>query len=212
MIKLKDSPRLGDCALIIIDMQHDFVDKDGPIPCLGAEQIIPSIAAFAQWARGKGIPIIYTREIHREEKVDFGLEIRRSEPEHCIDGSRGAEIVQGLTPVKGDFVLVKRRYSSFYLTDLELLMKGLGRNTLIIAGAATNVCVYATALDAMQRDMVPLVLEDCVAGTDVDLHRAFLKNIDYVLGDVMQSQDLIDYFDAAGCESRRGGKEMTSCR
>ena len=71
-------------------------------------------------------------------------------------------------------------------------MKSFNKKALIITGVATNVCVYATALDSMQRDIQPIVLKDCVAGTSVELHEAFLKNIDYIIGDVTTSSELFN--------------------
>ena len=119
----------------------------------------------------------------------------RNEPEHCLEGTKGIEIVDELTPSDKEYVIVKRRYSSYYLTDLEILMRAFNRKVLIIMGAATNVCVYATALDSIQRDIQPVVVKDGVAGTSVELHEAFLKNIDYVIGDVVSSNELIETLD-----------------
>lgn len=181
-----------NCALIIIDMQHDFISEGAPIECPGGRAIIPNIKKIKEWAKNNNIPVFYTKESHRIQKVDFGLELERSEPEHCLEGTPGIEILDELEPDDDDYVIIKRRYSGFYLTDLEILMKGMKKNSLIITGAATNVCVYATALDTQQRDMNAIVLSDCVAGTSVELHEAFLKNIDYVIGDVVTSQELID--------------------
>lgn len=181
-----------NCALIIVDMQHDFISEGAPIECPGGREIIPNIRRIKEWAKNNNIPVFYTKESHRTQKVDFGLELERSEPEHCLEGTPGIEILDELEPDDDDYVIIKRRYSGFYLTDLEILMKGLKKNSLIITGAATNVCVYATALDTQQRDMNAIVLSDCVAGTSVELHEAFLKNIDYVIGDVVTSQELMD--------------------
>lgn len=183
-----------ELAVIIIDMQHDFISPGAPIECPGGRAIIPNIQKVKAWAVQNGIPVFYTKESHRAQKVDFGMETERSEPEHCLEGTHGIEIIEELTPTETDYVIIKRRYSGFYLTDLEVLMRGLHKNALIIMGAATNVCVYATALDAHQRDMRSIVPSDCVAGTSVELHEAFLKNIDYVLGDVVTSDELIAHF------------------
>lgn len=184
--------KIEDCAFIIIDMQGDFISEGAPIECIGGRDIIPEIQGMIKFCHTNDIPVMYTKEIHRPSKVDFGMELERNEPEHCIEGTQGVEIVKELAPTDKDYIVYKRRYSSFYLTDLEILLKGLKKSTLIIAGAATNVCVYATALDAQQRDMHAIVLEDCVAGTEKSLHEAFLKNIDYVLGDVTTSKNLIE--------------------
>ena len=180
------------CALIIIDMQNDFIAEGAPIECQGGREIIPNIKKLKVWGKANKVPIFYTQEIHRRQKVDFGLELVRNEPEHCLEGTVGVEIISELTPEDDEFVIEKRRYSGYYLTDLELLMNSFDRNVLIITGAATNVCVYATALDAIQRNVQPIVVSDAVAGTSVELHEAFLKNIDYVIGDVVPTKELID--------------------
>lgn len=185
----------SDCLVLIIDMQNDFIAEGAPIECPGGREIIPNIQRVKAWAKANGIPVAYTKEAHRRQKVDFGMELERSEPEHCLEGSAGIEIVEALTPAPDDYVVIKRRYSAYFQTDFEILLKGLKRSAVLICGAATNVCVYATALETQQRDMQPVVLRDCVAGTSVELHEAFLKNIDYVVGDVVDSGELISFLD-----------------
>lgn len=180
-----------DCALIIIDMQNDFISEEAPIECPGGRDIVPNLQKLRNWAKKNDIPVFYTKETHREQKVDYGLELERSEPEHCLEGTKGAEIISELTPKGYEFVIIKRRYSAYYLTDLEVLMREFGKKTLIITGVATNVCVYATALDAMQRDVHVVVVSDGVAGTNIELHKAFLQNIKYVIGDVVSTDEII---------------------
>jgi len=137
--------------------------------------------------------VIYTQEQHRRQKIDFGMEILRGDPEHCLEGTPGVEIVPELAPdPERDYVVMKRRYSGFYLTEMEVLLKGLGKTTLILTGVDTNVCVYATALDAQFRGFRVIALSDCTAGTSEEIHEAFLQNIDYVLGEVMTLQELKD--------------------
>jgi len=179
-----------DCALIVIDMQSDFISKGAPIECKGGREIIPTLTGLINACRSTNIPVIFTKEMHRPEKIDYGMELEREEPLHCLEGTPGVEIIGELEPLSGDYVITKRRYSGFYLTDLEILLKGLKKHTLIITGVATNVCVYATTLDAQQRDYHAIVISDCVAGTDPELHRAFLRNIEYVLGDVTTANEI----------------------
>ncbi len=183
-----------DLALIIVDMQNDFILEGAPIECPGGRDIIPNVQELRDWAKENNIPVFYTQEMHRFQKVDYGLELDRNEPQHCLEGTKGVEIIDELKPRDDEFVIVKRRYSGYYLTDLEVLMRAFNRSALMIAGAATNVCVYATALDAMQRDVQPIVVSDCVAGTSVELHEAFLKNIDYVIGDVVTTKELKEFY------------------
>lgn len=186
-----DKVKIQDCALIIVDMQNDFIAEGAPIECPGGRAIVPNIKKLKAWAKTNSIPVFYTQEMHRFQKVDYGLELERNEPQHCLEGTEGVEIIDDLKPEDDDFVIIKRRYSGYYLTDLEVLMKSFNKKVLIITGAATNVCVYATALDAMQRDVQVIVASDGVAGTSVELHEAFLKNIDYVIGDVATIDELI---------------------
>jgi len=178
-----------DCAVVVVDMLNDFILEGAPIECPGAKNMVPRLVRFLDFARDKKIPVILVQEIHRKEKVDFGRELDREEPEHCLEGTNGVEIYADLTPKPEDFVVQKRRYSSFHGTDLEVLLKGLDVNTVIIAGVATNVCVHATAIDAQQRDYNVVVLSDCTAATEEGLHEPFLRNIDYVIGDIATAEE-----------------------
>lgn len=167
-----------DLALLIVDMQHDFVDSDGAIPCDDAPQLVPRIKELIRQAHEARIPIIYTKEIHRPQRVDFGRELDGDEPIHCIEGTLGAEIVADLAPSKEDYVIEKRRYSGFFGTDLHILLQGLGVDTLYITGAATDICVYLTAMDGHQFDFKVKIIRECVAGTSENAHRAALSAIE----------------------------------
>ncbi|MCE4057878.1 cysteine hydrolase family protein [Pseudomonas sp. Au-Pse12] len=188
-------------AVLVIDMQHDFVDADAPISCKGAQDIIANIHALTALARTAGIAVIYTQESHRKQRIDFGLELEYGETEHCLEGTRGQQIIEELLPHDSDFVLVKRRYSGFFATDLDLLLKGLGVDTLILTGVATDVCVRATAQDALQLDYRVLVPRECVAGTSEARHVAALEHIGYVLGRVLPLEVLMQQLQAA-CQAR----------
>lgn len=184
-----------NCALMVIDCQNDFFLEGAPLENPRGRAKLPNIVAARDWAHSMGIPVIYTQEIHRRQKVDFGLEMERGEPEHCLEDSFGVEIVSELTPdPMRDYVVIKRRYGGFYLTDLEVLLRGLGKNTLIFAGVDTNVCVYSTALEAQFRGFRVIALSDCTAGTSEEIHRIFLGNIDYILGEVMTLQELQNFW------------------
>ena len=175
----------GKKAVLVIDMQRDFIDEGAPIECPGGRAIIPNIRRLLDLAHQKGLAVIYTQEVHRAQGVDFGRELDGEEPVHCLEGTTGVEIVPDLAPRTGDFVIVKRRYSAFFATDLDLLLRGLGVDTLILTGAATDVCVRATAQDGQQLNYWVIVPEECVAGTSVEQHRAALRNIAYILGKVL---------------------------
>lgn len=178
-------------AVLVIDMQYDFIGADAVIPCTCAPHIVQNIRKLLDYCHAAGIPVIYTQESHRPSLVDMGRELDGDEPVHCLEGSHGIEILEELKPLPRDYVIVKRRYSGFFQTDLKILLDGLGVDTLIITGAATDVCVRATATDAQQFGYFVLVPEDCVAGSSQARHEAALEHIRYVLGKVVSLRDIL---------------------
>ncbi len=181
---------IKNAAIIVIDMQYDFVGEEAVIPCKADAGLIASNQKLLAYARESGVPVIYTQEIHRKSHVDFGRELDRSEPIHCVEGTHGVEIIEELKPQEMDYVIQKRRYSAFFQTDLQVLLQGLGVKTIILTGAATDVCVRATATDAQQHDYYVIVPRECVAGTSAKQHEAALEHIDYVLGQIVSVDDL----------------------
>ncbi len=182
-------------AVVVIDMQRDFVDKGAPIECFGGRETIPHITRLLERAREKNIPVIFTQEAHRKNKIDLGVELTY-EPVHCLEGSVGIEIVASLPRNPEDYLIVKRRYSAFFKTDFEILLKGLGVNTLILTGVATDVCVRATAQDAQQSGYFVIVPKECVAGTSRARHEAALDNIGFVFGKVQPLQEVLDIIES----------------
>ena len=183
-----------NCAFIIIDMQNDFIVENAPVLCPGGRTIIPRIKQLISIMHKLNIPVIYTQQAHRPGKIDYGRMLDKLNLERNVEGTTGVEIINELKPQANDHVVKKRRYSAFYGTDMETLLKGLKKQVLIITGVATDVCVYAAALEAQQREYRVIVLNDCVAGhggTGEQVHEAFLININKVLGDVVSSEELI---------------------
>lgn len=180
---------VGRPALLIIDMQHDFLDQGVPLEAAGGRDIIPAVAAMVAAARQAGTPVIFTREAHRPGRIDSGREAdpgmgmnhwyvggsgQLPLPEHCVEGTRGIEIVGEAGYVPGDLTITKRRYSCFLGSDLDLLLRSLRIDTLIVTGVDSNVCVLWTVGDGFQLDYHMRVLEDCVAGTSPEEHQAAL--------------------------------------
>jgi biuret amidohydrolase len=99
---------------------------------------------------------------------------------HCLEGDPGTELVQELRPREGDYLIAKRRYSCFFGTDLEILLRGLNVQTLLLVGGLTDVCVHYTFADAHQWNYHVRVLEDCVLGSTVERHHASLSAMEYL--------------------------------
>lgn len=177
---------VGRAALLVIDMQHDFVDPGAGCYAPGAELIVPRLSRLADACRSAAVPVIHTRELHRRGGVDSGRELdsgpgartaKAGEPAvpwHTIRGTRGAEIVAELGPAENDYLVDKTRFSCFLGTDLEFLLYGLGVSTLLVTGVCSDVCVLWTVGDAFQRDYHVRVIEDCTAGSAPERHEAAL--------------------------------------
>ncbi len=167
---------VGRPALLVIDMQHDFVNPDGSGYNVGAEDTIPRIAASVEAMRRSALPVIWTMEAHRPSGIDGGLENAPESmiPSHTVEGSEGIEIIQDLAPGPDDVVVRKRRYNCFLGTELDLLLNALAIETLLVTGVSSDVCVHWTVGEAFQRDFRVRVLEDCVAGTALLDHEASL--------------------------------------
>lgn len=177
-------------ALIVIDAQNDFVENMVE-PKSAAEEAVNKIVEVVDIFREKNLPIIYFRELHRKELVDFGRELDGDEPVHCIEGTRGAQIVDKIQPKDGEYLIDKRRYSIFFGTDLEILLKGLNVKTLYIVGFITDVCVHYSAVDAHQHDYYVKVFKDAVAGSTVKAHNASLDAIEYLqAGSIIEVSNL----------------------
>ena len=173
----------GKAALIVIDMQKGGLEPfevSGISHMAGYRDRIDRVVAVVGACRGAGIPVIFFQEIHRRDLVDFGRELDGAEGVHCLEGDPGTDLVDALRPGPGDYFIQKRRYSCFIHTDLDILLRGLGVQTLLLAGNLTNVCVHYTFADAHQRDYHVRVLEDCVGGSDVRAHTAALEAMEYL--------------------------------
>ena len=184
----------GKAALIVIDIQAStFIDdsKERSIPNMEGfkERMLRARIAIDK-ARECDVPVIFIQEIHRKDLSDFGRELDGDETVHCLDNNPGTDIAvkeMGFRP--NDYLIPKRRYSSFYGTDLEILLRGLKIETLILVGALTDVCVHYTFVDAHQGDYFCRVIEDCVGGSSLEAHEASLKAMEYLQTGAIRSLD-----------------------
>jgi len=149
----------------------------------GFDKRVRKIVQVVDVARRQKIPVIFFAEVHRADHIDFGRELDGVEGIHCIEGADDTKLEPRLTPMDGDYFISKRRYSCFFGTDLEILLRGLKVNMLILAGELTDVCVHYTFVDAHQRDYRIKVLEDCVGGSTIERHEAALAAMKYLQRD-----------------------------
>ena len=181
----------GQPVLIVVDIQggssapaEDRGDADSAESALpfmpGYDEAMKPAPGLVAAARDAGVPVIFFQEAHRRDLVDFGRELDGAEGIHLLEGDPGTEISPALGVRPDDYVIRKRRYSCFFGTELEILLKGLGADTLILIGGHTDVCVHYTFVDAHQHDYFCRVVTDCVAGSSLAAHQASLNAMEYL--------------------------------
>jgi ureidoacrylate peracid hydrolase len=190
-------------ALIVVDMQNDFLVEGAPLEVEAGRTIIPELKRTIDFCREFGIPVIYTSHVHRRDGSDLGL-FKFNEAiasgDALSEGEPGAEIYPDIGPRPDELVIKKHRFSAFYGTDLELVLRGLGVDTVVISGVTTENCCHATARDAMFRDFKVIFLSDATATFDYDdvgqgalsadeVHRSTLVILGQSTADVMSAEE-----------------------
>jgi len=158
-------------AIIIIDMLEDFLRSEAPLP-VGEEglKIIPGIQQLLAVARQKRIPIIYSCDALLPN--DFLFQSIMSP--HGIQGTPGAQVISELKPQESDLVVPKRRFSAFFKTDLDITLKELETDTIVIGGVSTEVCIISTAYDSVCNNFRTIILDDCCASRHKETHGQIL--------------------------------------
>lgn len=200
MTSEKRSTIEGRPVLVVIDIQGgDSGDGDSSsIPFMpDYQEAMDRAPAIVESARKAGIPIVFFQEAHRRDLVDFGRELDGAEGIHLLEGDPGTEIDPAVGMRPDDYFIRKRRYSCFFGTELEILLKGLKADTLILIGGHTDVCVHYTFVDGHQHDYFCRVVEDCVAGSSQDAHDAALNAMAYLQSAARcSSEQIISAFKA----------------
>ncbi len=151
-------------AVLIVDMLDDFLKQGAPLEVPNGRRIVPNIKIILKEARNRKIPIIYVCDSHLPMDGEFKIW-----PKHAVEGSKGAKIYNEIEPKPEDYIIKKRRYSGFFQTDLDLLLRELKVNRVLITGLLTNVCVLFTAIDAYMRGYDTIIVSDATASlTDED--------------------------------------------
>ncbi|HWJ36931.1 MAG TPA: cysteine hydrolase [Steroidobacteraceae bacterium] len=200
---------VGKPALLVIDVQGDISasrhDEARNFPMPHYEDYMRKIPALIATARAGDVPIIYMQEVHHPSMIDFGRELDGFERVHCLEDSPRTAIVPEVDRRPTDYWVRKRRYSSFFDTDLDILLRGLEARTLLMVGGFTDVCVHYAFADAHQRDYVCRVVEDCVAGSSYSAHEAALAAMEYLQADSRcVRDDLIEALRARSAAAASG--------
>ena len=206
MTSLEEKVDLRHTALIVVDVQNDFCADGGVFHKLGCDvtavqEMVVRLAGFLEQARSTRTLLVFVQGTYDDVYLSpVTVERRMARNENvplCISGSWGWEFYQ-ISPLPSEPVVRKHRYSAFVNTDLELILRSRGIKTLVICGVATNVCIESTVRDGYMRDYYVVLLEDCTANYDIDLHKTTLRNVDKYFGQVCGSADVIKAWKRTG--------------
>lgn len=192
-------------ALLVVDMQNDFCAEGGFIEKVMGKDAAPCravagpIMELVAQARAAGVPVYWLIADYAAAAVPETMRARMSErgvtAVCCAPGSWGARFC-GVAPEAGEPLIVKHCYSGFIGTDLEAGLRRKGIRTIVFAGVQTNVCVESTLRDAHALGFYAVLAADCVASHTAELHEATLKNVAFLLGDVLPRAAIADIWQA----------------
>lgn len=172
-----NTPDKSKVVLLIIDMISDFEFEGGEKLYPFAEEISKNIAALKNKAQRAKVPIVYVNDNFGKWRSDFKKQLKHSQSKSV----RGNKIARLLAPKKDDYFVLKAKHSAFYSTTLDILLKYLGAETLILTGVATDICILFTANDAYMRDFRIIVPCDCVAANEKSVNEYTLKYLKKIL-------------------------------
>jgi nicotinamidase-related amidase len=174
-------------ALVVVDVQKGdaVTGPPGISTTPGRAQRTERILELVATARRHGVPVVFIQEVHKPSLVDIGRELDGAEGPHAIEGERSTELVDGLDPRPEEFLIRKRRYSAFFGTELDLVLRSYGTRTVLLVGGLTDVCIHYTAVDAHQHDYFVRVAVDAVGGSSERAHAAALEAIEYLQRDAL---------------------------
>ena len=199
---------LENVALIIVDMQNDFIHKDGfvrkysqgiGVPASSLDQLrapIPYIKTLADFFQYNRKEVIYIYTAWEKDYSDVAIPLRKmadkaKETGALVRGSWGAQIIEELTPHETDHMVMKKAYGAFFQSSLDRVLRNLGIKTLVMTGIATNFCVETTSREAVAYGYNVILASDATATYDPEGHQATLKVIAAGFGDVMSTEEII---------------------
>jgi nicotinamidase-related amidase len=179
-------------ALLIIDMQNDFVLDNKPLKVAGAQAVIPKIQAVLSEFRKRSLPVFHILRVHRSDGSD--VEITRKElfarSPFAVEGTKGAAVIDELSPRKGEYILTKTRMSAFVGTELDLMLRTLGISTLFVCGIQTPNCIRTTVFDGIAYNYPVVLIDDATGASSEEVHRANVRDMQNIGVRVIKTADV----------------------
>jgi len=159
-------------AIVVVDMLKDNMKESPRNPYFqGGKAILPNLQRLLDESRKRGFPIIFACDSFLEGDFIFKGKMKV----HSLRGTKGSEVLDDLEPRPTDIILPKRRFSAFFKTDLDQTLRMHGIDTIIVAGITVEVCVLMTVMDGLSHDFSAILLEDCTASKNREMHQSCLN-------------------------------------
>ena len=179
-------------ALLIIDMQNDFVLDGGLLKVAQGKVVVPKIKEILGIFRARNLPVFHIIRVHRSDGSD--VEINRQElfKKHpfAVEGSHGAAVIDELSPKPGEYVIPKVRMSAFIGTELDLMLRNLGVREIVVTGIQTPNCIRTTVFDAVAYNYPVTLVEDAVGAQTDEIHHANLRDMVNIGVRVVKAQEI----------------------
>jgi nicotinamidase-related amidase len=170
-------------ALLIVDMQNDFVDPDSPFCIAGARATVPHLSRLLAEARMRGWVVVHVVREHRVDGTDVEWPRREgflAAGGYAIPGTRGVRIIEELTPVSGEYRIVKPRFSGFMQTNLDAVLRRRGVERVVVCGTQYPNCLRATAFDALALDYRVVVALEATSAKTPEVAAANISDLEAV--------------------------------
>lgn len=181
-------------AILVVDMENAWVSPKSPQCIKGALATLPAINKFLDFGRKNDWAVIYLYRIHLPSGIDAENYRRHFFEEgqpFCIAGTWGAEIPEEIAPCPGDIKVTKQRFSAFFATELDLILRGLGVKNVYVTGTQYPNCIRATAVDSMSLDYNTIVVMDCCSAASDEVAAANIYDLRNMGIACMSSQDIM---------------------
>jgi ureidoacrylate peracid hydrolase len=198
-------------ALIIVDMQNDFLHPDGSFAYIAGAHpeamidmpflvgTIPHVKRLADAFRAAGRPVVYVVHVLKPDYSDaafpfwrLGMQPTTDNRSHCVEGTWGAEVIVELKPVEGEQVIVKKGFGGFANTPLDTILRNMGVTTCVVAGVTTCVCVSNTVRGGVEYNYRMILVSDAVAEVSRDTHDSELKTMNRIFADVKTTDEVAE--------------------
>lgn len=185
-------------VLLIVDMEYGFLDSKSPLFVNLGFEIVANIKKILNIYREKKLPIIFVKREHRKSGIDIDktrVEIFKKSKGLILENDKSSEIIDDLKPLKDEIIVIKRRWSSFFGTELDILLRRLNINNLIVTGIQTPNCIRATVYDALSLDYNVIVISDATASKSEEIQKNNLFDIENLGVDILTTDELIDILE-----------------